>query len=70
MLDRSGGQIVSLPKAELERAWRSLAREEGIFCEPAQRRRDRGVVEGGRVARRAGSSRRGHRPRLKDPDAV
>ena len=35
VLHRSGGQIVSLPEADLERAWRSLAREEGIFCEPA-----------------------------------
>jgi len=35
VLDRSGGRIVSLPDADLERAWRLLAREEGIFCEPA-----------------------------------
>jgi len=35
VLDSSGGQIVSLSDADLERAWRSLAREEGIFCEPA-----------------------------------
>ena len=35
VLERSGGQIVSLSEADLERAWRSLAREEGIFCEPA-----------------------------------
>jgi threonine synthase len=35
VLDRSDGQVVSLSEADLERAWRSLAREEGIFCEPA-----------------------------------
>ncbi len=35
ILDRSGGQIVSLSEEELERAWRSLAHEEGVFCEPA-----------------------------------
>ena len=35
ILDRSDGQIVSLSEVELERAWRSLAHEEGIFCEPA-----------------------------------
>jgi threonine synthase len=35
VLDRSGGEIVSLSEVELEQAWRSLAHEEGIFCEPA-----------------------------------
>ena len=61
VLDRSGGQIVSLSEAELERAWRSLAHEEGIFCEPASAA---GIAarRGDRVARRAGRLR-GHRPR-------
>lgn len=35
VLERSGGQIVALADAAIEAAWRSLAREEGIFCEPA-----------------------------------
>ena len=35
VIARSGGQIVSLSEEDLERAWRSLAREEGIFCGPS-----------------------------------
>ena len=31
----SGGRIVSLPDAAILDAWRSLAREEGVLCEPA-----------------------------------
>ena len=31
----SGGAIVSLADAEIVAAWRDLARQEGIFCEPA-----------------------------------
>ena len=32
---RSEGAVVSLGEDELENAWRLLAREEGLFCEPA-----------------------------------
>ena len=32
---RSGGSIATVDDAELVAAWRSLAREEGLFCEPA-----------------------------------
>jgi len=34
-LVRCGGGIVSVTDDEIAAAWRSLAREEGIFCEPA-----------------------------------
>jgi threonine synthase len=32
---RSEGGIVSLSEGEIEAAWRALAQEEGLFCEPA-----------------------------------
>jgi threonine synthase len=35
VLKRSGGTVVSLTDAQLEEAWRLVAREEGVFCEPA-----------------------------------
>ena len=35
VLDRSDGEVVSLSEEQLASAWRALAREEGIFCEPA-----------------------------------
>jgi threonine synthase len=35
VLQRSGGVAVSLTEDELEQAWRLVAREEGVFCEPA-----------------------------------
>lgn len=34
-LRTSGGTVVSLPDDSIVEAWRELAREEGIFCEPA-----------------------------------
>jgi threonine synthase len=34
-LERFGGEIVTLPEEAIARAWRALAREEGVFCEPA-----------------------------------
>src|SRR5436305_625637 len=34
-LDRSGGRVVTVDDAALLDAWRSLAHEEGVFCEPA-----------------------------------
>jgi threonine synthase len=35
VLKRSGGIVVTLSEDELEQAWRLVAREEGVFCEPA-----------------------------------
>lgn len=34
-LGRHGGDVVSLPEEAIRAAWRALAREEGVFCEPA-----------------------------------
>ena len=34
-LERSGGSIVSLSDDAILEAWRALAQEEGVFCEPA-----------------------------------
>ena len=68
VLERSGGQIVSLPDAELELAWRSLAREEGIFCEPASAAGVAAVEAAGLRDVRVVCVVTGHG--LKDPDAV
>ena len=35
VLERSDGEVVSLSEEQLTSAWQALAREEGIFCEPA-----------------------------------
>jgi threonine synthase len=34
-VERSSGAVVTVSEEELEDAWRSLGREEGLFCEPA-----------------------------------
>ena len=68
VLERSGGQIVSLAEPELERAWRSLAREEGIFCEPASAAGIAAVEAAGLRDVRVVCVVTGHG--LKDPDAV
>jgi threonine synthase len=34
-LERSGGTSVALSEEQIEEAWRLVAREEGVFCEPA-----------------------------------
>ena len=35
VLASSGGESVALPDDAIVDAWRALAREEGVFCEPA-----------------------------------
>jgi threonine synthase len=35
VLTRSGGSVVTLSDEQLEDAWKLVAREEGVFCEPA-----------------------------------
>jgi threonine synthase len=35
VLTRTGGSVTSLSELQLARAWRALAREEGLFAEPA-----------------------------------
>ncbi|HUQ21476.1 MAG TPA: pyridoxal-phosphate dependent enzyme [Gaiellaceae bacterium] len=68
VLERSGGQVVSLSEEQLERAWRSLAREEGIFCEPASAAGIAAVDALGLHDARVVCVVTGHG--LKDPDAV
>jgi threonine synthase len=34
-LARTGGRVVTVPDEEILAAWRSLARDEGVFCEPS-----------------------------------
>jgi threonine synthase len=68
-LERFGGEIVTLSEQQLERAWRSLAHDEGVFCEPASAA-GIAAVEAARVepATRVVCVLTGHG--LKDPDAV
>jgi len=35
VLERSGGDVVTLSERQIEDAWRLVARDEGVFCEPA-----------------------------------
>ncbi len=68
-LSRSGGAVVSVTDHEIAAAWRSLAREEGVFCEPASAAAVAGLAHAG-VARRQRvvCVLTGHG--LKDPDAL
>jgi threonine synthase len=68
VLELSGGQIVSLSEEQLESAWRSLARDEGIFCEPASAAGIAAVEAVGLRDVRVVCVVTGHG--LKDPDAV
>jgi threonine synthase len=68
-LSTLGGEIVTISEDEIVSAWRMLAREEGLFCEPAS--------AAGIAALRRGVARPGERVvcvvtghGLKDPDAV
>jgi threonine synthase len=68
-LGRRGGAVVSVTDDEIAAAWRSLAREEGVFCEPASAAALAGVdllafAKGTRVV----LVLTGHG--LKDPDAL
>jgi threonine synthase len=68
-LARSGGAVVSVTDDEIAMAWRSLARGQGVFCEPASAAALAGVdlwslAEGTRVV----LVLTGHG--LKDPDAL
>jgi len=68
-LSRSGGSVVTVDDAQILEAWRSLAHDEGVFCEPASAA---GIAGLGRGAARDGETVvcivTGHG--LKDPDAV
>ncbi len=67
VLERSGGTAVPLDDAQIEDAWRHIARDEGVFCEPASAAGVAGVVaagaEGAVVCVLTGNG-------LKDPDAA
>jgi threonine synthase len=69
VLKRSGGVVVTLSEDQLEEAWRLVAREEGVFCEPASAA---GIAAVGASVTAAGQSivcvLTGHG--LKDPDAT
>ena len=62
------GRSCRCRRTELERAWRSLAREEGIFCEPASAAGIAAVEAAGLRDVRVVCVVTGHG--LKDPDAV
>jgi threonine synthase len=68
-LARCGGAVVSVTDDEIAAAWRSLARDEGVFCEPASAAAvaglaHAGIAEGQRVV----CVLTGHG--LKDPEAL
>jgi threonine synthase len=67
VLQRSGGTRVPLSEEQIEEAWRLVAREEGVFCEPASAAGVAAVgaagVQGSVVCVLTGHG-------LKDPDAT
>ncbi len=68
-VERSHGAVVAVADNEIAGAWRSLAREEGLFCEPASAASVAGLAHGGAaLGDRVVCVLTGHG--LKDPDAV
>ena len=68
-LERSGGAVVTMSEDELLGAWRLLAHEEGLFCEPASAAGIAALVRGAaKPGERVVCVVTGHG--LKDPDAV
>ncbi len=67
-LARCGGAIVSVTDDEIAAAWRSLAREEGVFCEPASAAAVAGLAHADVAGLRVVCVITGHG--LKDPDAL
>jgi threonine synthase len=68
-LERCGGAVVSVTDDEIAAAWRALAREEGVFCEPASAAAVAGLAGAGDIAgRRVVCVLTGHG--LKDPGAL
>jgi len=66
---RSGGAVFTVSEAELARAWRALAHEEGLFCEPASAAGVAAVAQGAaQPGERVVCVVTGHG--LKDPEAV
>ncbi len=67
VLTRSNGILVPLAEQQIEDAWRLVAREEGVFCEPASAAGIAAVAASG-VTGRIVCVLTGHG--LKDPDAT
>jgi len=68
-LERSGGAVVTVSEDELLAAWRLLAREEGLFCEPASAAGIAALLRGvAQPGERVVCVITGHG--LKDPEAV
>jgi len=66
---RSGGHVVSVAEDAIVDAWRTLAREEGVFCEPASAASLAGLAQGvAGLGERVVCVITGHG--LKDPAAV
>jgi threonine synthase len=64
-----GGEVVTISEDEIVHAWRLLAREEGLFCEPASAAGVAALLRGAaRTGERVVCVITGHG--LKDPDAV
>lgn len=68
-LARCSGTVVAVTDEEIEAAWRSLAQEEGLFCEPASAAAVAGLAQAGIAeGQRVVCVLTGHG--LKDPDAL
>ncbi|HVS85911.1 MAG TPA: pyridoxal-phosphate dependent enzyme [Gaiellaceae bacterium] len=68
-VERSGGSVVTLGEQELRAAWLRLARDEGVFCEPASAAGIAALEHGvAKPGERVVCVLTGHG--LKDPDAV
>jgi threonine synthase len=67
-LTRSGGSIVTVTDDEIIEAWRTLGREEGVFCEPASAAGIAGIPKSAQPGERVVCVVTGHG--LKDPAAV
>jgi threonine synthase len=68
-LERTGGTIVTVADDAILEAWRLLAQEEGLFCEPASAAGVAGLAQAGLAPRtRVVCAVTGHG--LKDPEAA
>jgi threonine synthase len=68
-VERTGGSVVTVPDEAILAAWRSLARDEGVFCEPSSAAGLAGIEHAGlEPGSRVVCIVTGHG--LKDPDAV
>ena len=55
--DESGGRIEAVTDDEILAAYRTLASDEGIFCEPSSATSVAGVAQGGRARRHRRATR-------------